>query len=660
MGACPSCQQLGRDKSGRNLSIRYDPREGRMLIWCHNTTLPKCTPDDILAAVGMDWRDAVIVPKSEAFFDKYDELTAPTAAAPARRAKPAAPAAPPAKKWWERPHEYVCHYAYTDETGKELYWVHRVEFRDEEGGKTFRQSKPNPRKGVQEDWKGPAKDTMVLYRLPEVMAAIKDGRTVYVVEGEKDADTLVRLGRVATTNAGGAGKWLDRYSEQLRGADVVILPDNDEVGRNHGQLVVDALAMRAKRVRLVNLVDGFAELKKKGDFTDLCEATSDKAALALLDALVAEAPDVNAEEVPGAQVHQAVEIQTPEAPREEAKEGPKHDDVPKRSWDMTVEQDRYDRLRYILINYVPKVTVYNGKLCRPGKESTPQWLCNFVCYVREEVTVYDGWNRPQRIYRVEGWTNAGKKLPDVELTPKVFDKMEWPTEEWGIRASVSSLNTARGLMREAFTEASRMMYSSIDRYTYTGWEKIGGEWVYLMNGQSIGADGMDVQITQQPGSPLLRYGFTADDNADYESYSLGQCMQGALSIIYGLPRYIGIPLIGFTFLVPLQEMLSRAKCTPSFMMFLCGEYRTGKSEVARLALSFYGDFVGDGPMPSTFQDSAASVRLRASVLKDVLMVVDDYKRLDGNAMKNENNVVDYLARSFADKATRNIGTAVGG
>ena len=43
----------------------------------------------------------------------------------------------------------------------------------------------------------------VLYRLPEVLAAGE----VWVVEGEKDADSLAALGIVATCNAGGAGKW---------------------------------------------------------------------------------------------------------------------------------------------------------------------------------------------------------------------------------------------------------------------------------------------------------------------------------------------------------------------------------------------------------------------------------------------------------------------
>lgn len=71
---------------------------------------------------------------------------------------------------------------------------------------------------------GPA----VLYRLLELRAAIAEGRTVFVVEGEKDADRLASLGLVATCNIEGAAKpdqrakWRPEYTEQLSGAASVV------------------------------------------------------------------------------------------------------------------------------------------------------------------------------------------------------------------------------------------------------------------------------------------------------------------------------------------------------------------------------------------------------------------------------------------------------
>ena len=43
------------------------------------------------------------------------------------------------------------------------------------------------------------------YRLPELIK--NRDSTVFVCEGEKDADNVVDLGLVATCNHGGAGKW---------------------------------------------------------------------------------------------------------------------------------------------------------------------------------------------------------------------------------------------------------------------------------------------------------------------------------------------------------------------------------------------------------------------------------------------------------------------
>ena len=43
----------------------------------------------------------------------------------------------------------------------------------------------------------------LLYRLPEVIQAVKAGETVFICEGEKDVDRLRSLGLTATTNAGG-------------------------------------------------------------------------------------------------------------------------------------------------------------------------------------------------------------------------------------------------------------------------------------------------------------------------------------------------------------------------------------------------------------------------------------------------------------------------
>jgi hypothetical protein len=104
----------------------------------------------------------------------------------------------------------------------------------------------------------------VLYRLPEVLAAVAKGEPVFVVEGEKDVDALAELGLAATTNPGGAGKWRACYGEALRGARVVVVPDQDDAGRAHAGAVAAALRGVAGEVRILQL-EG---LPAKGDASD--------------------------------------------------------------------------------------------------------------------------------------------------------------------------------------------------------------------------------------------------------------------------------------------------------------------------------------------------------------------------------------------------------
>lgn len=91
---------------------------------------------------------------------------------------------------------------------------------------------------------------------------------IHIVEGEKDADVLAERGFVATTCRGGAGKWRDAYSESLKGARVVIIPDNDDPGRQHARQVAQALQGIAAEVRILELPG----LPEKGDVSDWFEA----------------------------------------------------------------------------------------------------------------------------------------------------------------------------------------------------------------------------------------------------------------------------------------------------------------------------------------------------------------------------------------------------
>jgi putative DNA primase/helicase len=145
----------------------------------------------------------------------------------------------------------VTTYDYREEDGTLLFPVVRYEPKD------FRQRAPKPGGG----WSWSTKKVRkVLYRLPELRAAPLDA-TVYIVEGEKDVESLAGLGFAATTAPGGAArsahrkgsKWRLEFIPFFEKRDVVVVPDNDEPGRAHARTVAATLAGVAARVRIIEL-----------------------------------------------------------------------------------------------------------------------------------------------------------------------------------------------------------------------------------------------------------------------------------------------------------------------------------------------------------------------------------------------------------------------
>lgn len=160
-------------------------------------------------------------------------------------------------------------YDYRDATGALRFQVCRFEFPASNArgyDKTFRQRRPGERDG---EWVWSVKGVeQVPYRIDEIIEAVSSDATIFIVEGEKDADRLAALGAPATCNAMGSGKWPEALAPYFVGARVVIIPDNDEAGRKHRDVVGRALLSVAESVRFLELPD----LPPKGDVSDWLDA----------------------------------------------------------------------------------------------------------------------------------------------------------------------------------------------------------------------------------------------------------------------------------------------------------------------------------------------------------------------------------------------------
>jgi CHC2 zinc finger len=183
---------------------------------------------------------------------------------------------------------YPYHYA----TGEVALVVERIEYRNPDGSfvmkggkrkKTFHQKRPDPDRPDSWIWDAEGVPPLI-FRFLGVLEAIVAGHTIAIVEGEGKAVLLWEWGIPATCCPGGAKKWRAGHSEHLRGADVVLLPDNDAAGREHVDAIARSLAGIAKRVRILELPD----LPPKGDVKDWAAAGHTREQL---DVLIEQAPD---------------------------------------------------------------------------------------------------------------------------------------------------------------------------------------------------------------------------------------------------------------------------------------------------------------------------------------------------------------------------------
>lgn len=208
--------------------------DDRILLHCHGG----CKPEDIVDAMGLNMSDLFIRPNAAKDFKKIEHP-------PKKQPKP-----------WKPRNDIVASYEYRDDGG------HLLAVKDRDHNK-FMSWRYQDKTG---NWfYGKGDVDLPLYKHECI------GNPVYLVEGEKDVDTMIAGGLHAVTNPNGAGEWKDRYTEQLRGYDVCIIPDNDDTGRKHAETAANALHGVAASVKLADLSELWPGIPEKGDVTDYTE-----------------------------------------------------------------------------------------------------------------------------------------------------------------------------------------------------------------------------------------------------------------------------------------------------------------------------------------------------------------------------------------------------
>jgi putative DNA primase/helicase len=231
---------------------------GEVLLCCRSNG---CNNADIVRALGLQMSDLYPSKPSGSSLGSLAPAKPKPPATSESTANPNTPKytdVPP----WDKP--IVATYDYVDESGKLVYQVVRHPNKPN-GDKDFSQRRKHVTAGSA-SWAWNLKGiSPIIYRIPDVINAVKNNQPVFIVEGEKDVHSLEAWGFTATTNSSGSkAKWPASASQVLKGADVVILPDNDNPGKTHAEKVAFALKDAAARIRILELPD----LPPKGDISD--------------------------------------------------------------------------------------------------------------------------------------------------------------------------------------------------------------------------------------------------------------------------------------------------------------------------------------------------------------------------------------------------------
>lgn len=236
-------------------------------------------------AGAMQWLEdkGLIEPRAGSEPRQEARQQAPAPEAPPDDDRPPAGSADDGKKVMVEAYDYV------DRDGERMYQVVRYQWKKADGSWVLGKS-GNPKKTFAQRRKDPSGEVVwnldgighTIYRHNLIEAAIAEGKTILMPEGEKDVHTLEAWNAVATTNSGGAANWKPHLAEYFRGADVVILGDDDEPGRARVETIAMSLRGIARRIRVV------AEWGGPKDVTDWANMAG---SAELLHSIIEHTPD---------------------------------------------------------------------------------------------------------------------------------------------------------------------------------------------------------------------------------------------------------------------------------------------------------------------------------------------------------------------------------
>lgn len=244
-------------------------------------------------------------------------------------------------------------------------------------------------------------------------------------------------------------------------------------------------------------------------------------------------------------------------------------------------------------------------------------ISNFIAIPTKFITYNDG-NETKTDVTLKTILNTGEELPKITLNIKDFESLNWIANgTWNFEPRISP----NGNNKEYFKDTSKILSKLSTKeviYSHMGFRKINGKLHYLYHGGVIG-ENKDIKVDLIE-SGLEQYKFIEDQ---LNSKQIKECVETSLSLLNVGEETIIVPLLGTIFLATLQEIFREIGIANGFVTWILGESGTQKSTLTALMLSHFGNFERD-TIPCGFKDTVNSLEKQAFIVKDSVLLIDDY------------------------------------
>lgn len=286
----------------------------------------------------------------------------------------------------------------------------------------------------------------------------------------------------------------------------------------------------------------------------------------------------------------------------------------------------------IINNYGFKINSKNQVFDIDGRE-----VCNFIPIVLGQYMIGEGRERTT-VIELMGITEDDKQLESIHIEVNDIDNLKWVKNSWGFQYKVHSK------MKEQFLSLIEVLVingitKKLSRQI--GWVKDNGKYSYLHTRGVIGESNQEVDI----GDHLSNY-FLPSEIVD-----LDRACKASLNLLEVADYEVTVPLLALVYLSPLLQSIKEVGKMPEFVVWLFGTTGSRKTSLARVFLSHFGDFTNR--LPATFNDTYASIEIKANAIKDSLNLIDDYAPKQTKRQKDaQDEIAEKAIRAYGDRIAR--------